>query len=41
MTERRRTERALQKLLEQRETLLAEMSNRIANSLQIITSILL
>ena len=41
VTERRRTERALQKLLEQRETLLAEMSHRIANSLQIIASILL
>ena len=41
VTERRRSERALQKLLEQRETLLAEMSHRIANSLQIIASILL
>jgi two-component sensor histidine kinase len=41
VTERRRTERALQKVLEQRETLLAEMSHRVANSLQIIASILL
>ncbi len=40
VTERRHTERALQKLLEQRETLLAEMSHRVANSLQIIASIL-
>src|SRR3954449_9866177 len=40
-TERRRTERALQKLLEQKEMLLSEMSHRVANSLQIIASILL
>ena len=31
----------MQKLLEQRETMLAEMSHRVANSLQIIASILL
>jgi len=41
VTERRRTERALQNLLEQQKTLLAEMSHRVANSLQIIASILL
>jgi chemotaxis protein methyltransferase CheR len=41
VTERRRIEHALQKALEQRETLLAEMSHRVANSLQIIASILL
>jgi two-component sensor histidine kinase len=41
VTERRRTERALQKLLEQQEMLAAEMSHRVANSLQIIASILL
>jgi chemotaxis protein methyltransferase CheR len=41
VTERRRTERALQKLLEQKEMLLQEMSHRVANSLQIIASILL
>src|SRR3954451_24740301 len=40
-TERRRTERALQRLLEQKEMLLSEMSHRVANSLQIIASILL
>lgn len=40
-TERRRTERGLQKLLEQKEMLLSEMSHRVANSLQIIASILL
>src|SRR5215218_8104833 len=40
-TERRRTERAMQKLLEQKEMLLSEMSHRVANSLQIIASILL
>src|SRR3954447_12983182 len=39
--ERRRIERALQKLLEQKEMLLQEMSHRVANSLQIIASILL
>jgi two-component sensor histidine kinase len=41
VTERRRIERALQKLLEQKEMLLQEMSHRVANSLQIIASILL
>jgi len=41
VTERRRTERALQNLLEQKEMLLSEMSHRVANSLQIIASILL
>ena len=41
VTERRRTERALQKLLAQKEMLLTEMSHRVANSLQIIASILL
>jgi PAS domain S-box-containing protein len=40
-TERRKAERALQHLLEQKEVLLAEMSHRVANSLQIIASILL
>ena len=40
-TERRHNERALQHLLEQKEVLLAEMSHRVANSLQIIASILL
>src|SRR4051794_3654903 len=40
-TERRRTERALQQLLQQKEMLLSEMSHRVANSLQIIASILL
>ena len=38
-TQRRKTERALQKLLQQKEMLL--MSHRVANSLQIIASILL
>jgi chemotaxis protein methyltransferase CheR len=41
ITERRSTERALRSLLEQKDILLAEMSHRIANSLQIIASILL
>src|SRR5688572_4630001 len=41
VTERRRAERALQNLLEQKEMLLSEMSHRVANSLQIIASILL
>jgi chemotaxis protein methyltransferase CheR len=41
ITERRITERALKSLLEQKDILLAEMSHRIANSLQIIASILL
>jgi two-component sensor histidine kinase len=40
-TERRNTERALERLLRQKEMLLAEMSHRVANSLQIIASILL
>src|SRR5215203_4061176 len=35
------TERCLQKLLEQKEMLLTELSHRVANSLQIIASILL
>jgi PAS domain S-box-containing protein len=41
ITERIAAERALKSLLEQKEMLLAEMSHRIANSLQIIASILL
>jgi two-component sensor histidine kinase len=41
ITERRATERALQDLLEQKNMLLQEMSHRVANSLQIIASILL
>ncbi len=41
ITEQRTTERALKSLLEQKETLLAEMSHRVGNSLQIIASILL
>ena len=41
VTERRTAERALKVLLEQKDILLAEMSHRIANSLQIIASILL
>lgn len=41
VTERRTTERTLKSLLEQKDILLAEMSHRIANSLQIIASILL
>lgn len=41
ITERRTTERTLKGLLQQKDTLLAEMSHRIANSLQIIASILL
>jgi two-component sensor histidine kinase len=40
-TERRETERALKKLVEQKEMLLSEMNHRVANSLQIIASILL
>ena len=41
ITERRATERALRDLLEQKDMLLQEMSHRVANSLQIIASILL
>jgi chemotaxis protein methyltransferase CheR len=41
ITERRTSERALKSLLEQKEMMLAEMSHRVANSLQIIASILL
>lgn len=41
ITERRTSERALTSLLEQKDMLLAEMSHRVANSLQIIASILL
>lgn len=41
ITERRATERRMQDLLAQKETLLAEMGHRVANSLQIIASILL
>ena len=41
ITERRETERELQHLLSQKELLLEEMQHRIANSLQIIASILL
>lgn len=41
VTERRTSERALQSLLESKELLLAEMSHRVANSLQIIASILM
>ena len=41
ITERRATERELQHLLSQKELLLEEMQHRIANSLQIIASILL
>lgn len=40
-TARRTAERALQKALKQQEMLVAEMSHRVANSLQIIASILL
>ena len=40
-TERRRTECAVQMLLEQKEMLLSEMSHRVASPLQIIASILL
>jgi two-component sensor histidine kinase len=40
-TERRTSERAMKSLLEQKDLLLAEMSHRVANSLQIIASILL
>ncbi len=41
ITERRIAERGLADLLEQKETLLQEMQHRVANSLQIIASILL
>lgn len=41
ITQRRTSERALRKLLEEKDMLLAEMSHRVANSLQIIASILL
>ena len=41
ITERRASERALARLLEQKDMLLREMSHRVANSLQIIASILL
>ncbi len=41
ITERRAAERKVQQLLDQKELLLEEMQHRIANSLQIIASILL
>jgi two-component sensor histidine kinase len=41
VSERRRTDRALRDLLAEKDMLLSEMSHRIANSLQIIASILL
>jgi two-component sensor histidine kinase len=41
VTERRENERLLSALSDQKDTLLAEMSHRVANSLQIIASILL
>ena len=41
ITERRASERALARLLEQKDMLLREMSHRVANSLQIVASILL
>ena len=41
ITERRAAEREMQQLLHQKELLLEEMQHRIANSLQIIASILL
>ena len=41
ITERRNAERLLKILSDQKDTLLAEMSHRVANSLQIIASILL
>src|SRR6202040_384562 len=41
ISERRAQERELQELLHQKEVLLREMEHRVANSLQIIASILL
>jgi chemotaxis protein methyltransferase CheR len=41
VTERRAAERAVSRLLQQKEVLLLEMQHRIANSLQIIASILM
>jgi two-component sensor histidine kinase len=41
ITDRRATERAVQDLMAQKDLLLQEMSHRVANSLQIIASILL
>jgi len=41
VTERRTAERGLAELMKQKETLLQEMQHRVANSLQIIASILL
>src|SRR5205085_573191 len=41
ITERRAKERELRDLLQQKEVLLHEMQHRVANSLQIIASILL
>ncbi|MGQ0483822.1 MAG: sensor histidine kinase [Hyphomicrobiales bacterium] len=41
ITERRATERGLDELLQQKEVFLQEMEHRVANSLQIIASILL
>jgi chemotaxis protein methyltransferase CheR len=41
ITERRAAEREMTELLQQKETLLQEMQHRVANSLQIIASILL
>jgi two-component sensor histidine kinase len=41
VTDRRNSERLLQVLIDQKDTLLSEMSHRVANSLQIIASILL
>ena len=41
VTERREVERQLQQLLQQKELLLQEMRHRVANSLQIIASILM
>jgi len=41
VTERRAAEQELKELLQQKETLLQEMQHRVANSLQIIASILL